>query len=176
MVSEGRNGKGIRQQIRIGRRLSNAEKLRTEYFKNLIKDKTRTKRWRKVLLCLSCVVVFWTVYALILPAITLESKKCNIEEHTHSAECYSESQELICGKEEHVHTAECTSINNDLSDSGEEAGTVPDASGNDANGNEEGKNTPEESVIPEESVVPAEPEPSSGREQQKHLVRQGSMC
>lgn len=46
----------------------------TEYFKNLIKDKTRTKRWRKVLLCLSCVVVFWTVYALILPAITLESK------------------------------------------------------------------------------------------------------
>lgn len=135
---------------------------RTEYFKNLIKDKTRTKRWRKVLLCLSCVVVFWTVYALILPAITLESKKCNIEEHTHSAECYSESQELICGKEEHVHTAECTSINNDLSDSGEDAGTVPDASGNDANGNEEGKNTSEEPVIPEESVVPAEPEPSGG--------------
>ena len=136
--------------------------LGTEYFKNLIKDKTRTKRWRKVLLCLSCVVVFWTVYALILPAITLESKKCNIEEHTHSAECYSESQELICGKEEHVHTSECTSINNDLSDSEEDAGTVPDASGNDANGNEEGKNTPEESVIPEESVVPAEPEPSGG--------------
>lgn len=138
---------------------------RTEYFKNLIKDKTRTKRWRKVLLCLSCVVVFWTVYALILPAITLESKKCNIEEHTHSAECYSESQELICGKEEHVHTAECTSINNDLSDSGEDAGTVPDVSENDANGNEEGKNTPEapeEPVIPEESVVPAEPEPSGG--------------
>lgn len=136
---------------------------RTEYFKNLIKDKTRTKRWRKVLLCLSCVVVFWTVYALILPAITLESKKCNIEEHTHSAECYSESQELICGKEEHVHTAECTSIsNNDSSNSGEDAGTVPDTSGNDANGNEEGKNTPEEPVIPEESVVPAEPEPSSG--------------
>lgn len=136
--------------------------LGTEYFKNLIKDKTRTKRWRKVLLCLSCVVVFWTVYALILPAITLESKKCNIEEHTHNAECYSESQELICGKEEHVHTSDCTSINNDLSDSGEDAGTVPDASGNDANGNEEGKNTPEESVIPEESVVPVEPEPSSG--------------
>ena len=137
--------------------------LGTEYFKNLIKDKTRTKRWRKVLLCLSCVVVFWTVYALILPAITLESKKCNIEEHTHSAECYSESQELICGKEEHVHTAECTSIsNNDSSNSGEDAGTVPDTSGNDANGNEEGKNTPEESVIPEESVVPAEPETSGG--------------
>lgn len=106
---------------------------------------------------------FWTVYALILPAITLESKKCNIEEHTHSAECYSESQELICGKEEHVHTAECTSIsNNDSSNSGEDAGTVPDTSGNDANGNEEGKNTPEESVIPEESIVPAEPETSSG--------------
>ena len=60
---------------------------------------------------------------------------------------------------------DCTSINNDLSDSGEDAGTVPDASENDANGNEEGKNTPEapeEPVIPEESVVPAEPEPSGG--------------
>ena len=137
----------------------------TEYFKKVLKDKNRIKRWRKMMLCLSCVVVFWTVYALILPAITLESKKCNIEEHTHNAECYLESQELICGKEEHVHTSECTSINNDLSDSGEDAGTVPDASGNDANGNEEGKNTPEapeEPVIPEESVVPAEPEPSSG--------------
>ena len=137
----------------------------TEYFKKVLKDKNRIKRWRKMMLCLSCVVVFWTVYALILPAITLESKKCNIEEHTHNAECYLESQELICGKEEHVHTSECTSINNDWSDSGEDAGTVPDASGNDANGNEEGKNTPEapeEPVIPEESVVPAEPEPSSG--------------
>lgn len=131
----------------------------TEYFKNVLKDKNRIKRWRKMMLCLSCVVVFWTVYALILPAITLESKKCNIEEHTHNAECYSENQELICGKEEHVHTSECTSINNDLSDSGEDAGTVPDASGNDANGNEEGKNTSE---APEEPVIPAEPEPSGG--------------
>ena len=131
----------------------------TEYFKKVLKDKNRIERWRKMMLCLSCVVVFWTVYALILPAITLESKKCNIEEHTHNAECYSESQELICGKEEHVHTSECTSINNDLSDSGEDAGTVPDASENDANGNEEGKNTPE---APEEPVIPAEPEPSGG--------------
>lgn len=135
------------------------------FFERVKNDKNRLRRWRKMILCLSCVVVFWTVYALILPAITLESKKCNIEEHTHSAECYSEGQELICGKEEHVHTSECTSINNDLSDSGEDAGTVPDASENDANGNEEGKNTPEapeEPVIPEESAVPAEPEPSGG--------------
>ena len=135
------------------------------FFERVKNDKNRLRRWRKMILCLSCVVVFWTVYALILPAITLESKKCNIEEHTHSAECYSEGQELICGKEEHVHTSECTSINNDLSDSGEDAGTVPDASENDANGNEEGKNTPEapeEPVIPEESVVPAEPGPSGG--------------
>ena len=46
----------------------------TEYFKKVLKDKNRIKRWRKMMLCLSCVVVFWTVYALILPAITLESK------------------------------------------------------------------------------------------------------
>ena len=94
---------------------------------------------------------FWTVYALILPAITLESKKCNIEEHTHNAECYSESQELICGKEEHVHTSECTSINNDLSDSGEDAGTVPDASGM---MQMETKREKKYSEAPEEPVIP----------------------
>lgn len=80
----------------------------TEYFKNLIKDKTRTKRWRKVLLCLSCVVVFWTVYALILPAITLERKTvCGQEEHSHTEECYSSDGQLTCGKTEHTHTESC---------------------------------------------------------------------
>lgn len=37
-----------------------------------IKKRRFTKRWHKVLLVLSCVVVFCTTYALILPAITLE--------------------------------------------------------------------------------------------------------
>ncbi len=37
-----------------------------------IKKRRFTKRWHKVLLVLSCVVVFCTTYALILPAITME--------------------------------------------------------------------------------------------------------
>ena len=80
----------------------------SEYFKNLIKDKTRLKRWRKMILCLSCVVVFCTVYALILPALTLERKTiCGQEEHMHTEACYSTEGQLICGKEEHTHTEAC---------------------------------------------------------------------
>lgn len=80
----------------------------SEYFKNLIKDKTRLKRWRKMILCLSCVVVFCTVYALILPALTLERKTiCGKEEHMHTEACYSTEGQLICGKEEHTHTETC---------------------------------------------------------------------
>lgn len=59
------------------------------------------------MLCLSCVVVFITVYALILPAITLERKTvCGLEEHTHTEACYTEG-ELKCDREEHVHTETC---------------------------------------------------------------------
>lgn len=56
---------------------------------------------------LSCVVVFCVVYALTLPAITLEGKTiCGMEEHTHTEECYQDD-ELVCGKEEHQHTEDC---------------------------------------------------------------------
>ena len=53
---------------------------------------------------LSCIVVVCTVYALSLPAQTLA---CDKEEHTHTAECYDENNELICEKEEHTHTDDC---------------------------------------------------------------------
>lgn len=76
-----------------------------EYLKRLLQDKARLKKWKKIMLALSCVVVFCTVYALTIPAVTLD---CNMEEHTHSEECYSQDNELICGKEEHVHSQECT--------------------------------------------------------------------
>ena len=80
----------------------------TDYIRRLLKDKTRLKRWRKMILCLSCVVVFCTVYALILPAITLERKTvCGQEEHSHTEECYSSDGQLACGKTEHTHTESC---------------------------------------------------------------------
>ena len=56
------------------------------------------------MIALSCIVVVCTVYALSLPAQTLT---CDKEEHTHTAECYDENNELICEKEEHTHTDDC---------------------------------------------------------------------
>lgn len=56
------------------------------------------------MIALSCIVVVCTVYALSLPAQTMT---CDKEEHTHTAECYDENNELICEKEEHTHTDDC---------------------------------------------------------------------
>ena len=51
--------------------------------------KRRHRIWLRVVSSLACVVVFCTVYALILPAITMENKpQCGKEEHTHTDECY----------------------------------------------------------------------------------------
>lgn len=50
----------------------------------------RKKRWYRVVTGLACVVVFCTVYALILPAITMEKGACEIPEHTHSETCYTQ--------------------------------------------------------------------------------------
>ena len=79
----------------------------SDYIKKLLKDKARLKKWKKITLALSCVVVFCVVYALTLPAITLEGKTiCGMEEHTHTEECFQDD-ELVCGKEEHQHTEDC---------------------------------------------------------------------
>ena len=82
-------------------------------------------RYRKVFTCLAAIVVFCTVYALIMPAITLEEKLvCEKEEHVHSENCYTdnficedteenrnneECYELVktCTKEEHTHSDDC---------------------------------------------------------------------
>ena len=70
----------------------------------------RRKRWQKTVSILACLVVFCTVYALILPALTAEADiYCGKEEHTHTDACYEEK--LICGQEEgqgaHHHTDDC---------------------------------------------------------------------
>lgn len=79
----------------------------SEYIKKLLKDKARLKKWKRITLALSCVVVFCVVYALTLPAITLEGKTiCGMEEHTHTEECYQDD-ELVCDKEEHQHSEDC---------------------------------------------------------------------
>ena len=75
-----------------------------EYLRRLLEDKARLKKWKKIMIALSCIVVVCTVYALSLPGQTLA---CNKEEHTHTAECYDENNTLICDKEEHTHTGDC---------------------------------------------------------------------
>ena len=75
-----------------------------EYLRRLLKDKARLRKWKRVMIALSCIVVVCTVYALSLPAQTFA---CDKEEHTHTEECYDENNELICEKEEHTHTDDC---------------------------------------------------------------------
>lgn len=75
-----------------------------EYLRRLLKDKARLRKWKRIMIALSCIVVVCTVYALSLPAQTLT---CEKEEHTHTAECYDENNELVCEKEEHTHTDDC---------------------------------------------------------------------
>ena len=60
-------------------------------------------------------VVFFTTYALILPAITMEIEtNCGLQEHIHTEECYEATfetkTELICNLpeiEDHIHDETC---------------------------------------------------------------------
>ena len=75
----------------------------------------RRRLWYRVVTCLACVVVFCTVYALILPAITLENTGCEIPEHVHTQECYTqvtsaEKRVPVCTAQTlniHQHTRDC---------------------------------------------------------------------
>lgn len=99
-----------------------------------LREQGKNKRWRKVLTVLGAVVVFVTAYILLMPAVALEQKPvCELEEHTHTEECYG--QILTCGKvgvgdeteapvtlefnctfpeELHAHTRECYDGDNNL--------------------------------------------------------------
>jgi len=92
-----------------GKLIQNAEKFNI---------RSRRKRaWMKAMGVLGCVVVFCTVYALILPAITMEdSTFCGMDEHIHSEECYS-AKMLSCTKAEmHTHAESCYAEISTLSD------------------------------------------------------------
>ena len=100
-------------------------------FRNEVNKKLKRKKrkgvWKKIVSVMICLVVFWTTYMLILPAITKETNSfCGIPEHTHDEKCYREvllcknyvhtdacfddEGELICTlitDSEHTHTEEC---------------------------------------------------------------------
>ena len=75
----------------------------------------RKKRWYQIVVCLAAIVVFCTTYLLILPAITLEKGECDKEEHIHDDLCYIQTditdwEAPICTVERlnlHQHTADC---------------------------------------------------------------------
>lgn len=81
------------------------------------KNRIRRHAWQRVVFGAACVVVFCTVHALILPAITMEEDVfCGVEEHTHLESCYE--QRLVCtleeGVEPHTHDESCYEIQSTL--------------------------------------------------------------
>ena len=72
---------------------------------------TRKKRWKRIVMVLSCIVVLCTTYALILPAITMtQTPDCGKEAHSHEDACYEtiiECSDLHCSQPEHSHDDAC---------------------------------------------------------------------
>ena len=83
----------------------------------LNKKRLLRQRWHRWFSIPACAVVFVTAYALILPAITLDTAPdtyCGQEEHIHTDECYEipgvpEHTIIDCPvqQELHIHTAAC---------------------------------------------------------------------
>lgn len=80
----------------------------------LNKKRLLRQRWHRWFSIPACVVVFVTAYALILPAVTLDTAPdtyCGQEEHIHTDECYEipgvpEHTVIDCPvqQELHIHT------------------------------------------------------------------------
>lgn len=74
-------------------------------------DQKQRHRWRRGVQICAAFVVFWTTYAMILPAITWDMTLiCELPEHTHAESCYEvidEETVLTCTQEEHTHTEAC---------------------------------------------------------------------
>lgn len=73
------------------------------------KPRKRSTAWKRVVSAMAVIVVFCTVYALVLPAITLsEDPICGQQAHEHTDACYR--TEIIvdnCAAAAHVHGANC---------------------------------------------------------------------
>ncbi len=70
-------------------------------YRELINNRRFNSRWKRLTWLLSIVVVIGTVSVLMLPAITLSQYGCGLTEHTHTSDCYvqSESAVLSCAYE-----------------------------------------------------------------------------
>ena len=90
-----------------------ADHLTEQRAETLVKNRKR-RVWKRIVSALGCLVVFCTVYALVLPAITASEKTfCGEEEHKHTDACYE--RVVTCGLEEregsvipgHTHGDSC---------------------------------------------------------------------
>ena len=91
-----------------GTEVNRMEQRKPEFVQaNAIRRKSGRVKHR-VVSSLAAVVVFCTVYALILPAITLNhTPECGLAEHVHGEACYTENRALTCTIPEHTHTDVC---------------------------------------------------------------------
>ncbi|MBR0410643.1 MAG: Cna B-type domain-containing protein [Eubacterium sp.] len=97
-----------------------------EQIRNNIAQRKKNRRLTTILTAIAGILVFITVYTLILPALALEQDvhcgkeahehtdacyekvlMCGKEEHTHGEGCYDDEGNLICDKEEHSHDESC---------------------------------------------------------------------
>lgn len=82
----------------------------------------RKRLWKRFVSGVACVVVFCTVYSLILPALTLEEGVfCGLEEHQHEGACYEnvlvcdyEADETQAAPAAHEHTESCYTMQQEL--------------------------------------------------------------
>lgn len=87
----------------------------SEYCMKKVNEKrSRRKCYYTLSITLSAVVVFCTVYALILPAITMEKQQktldCPLDIHQHTDKCYDAEKKLVCGEADfviHTHDENC---------------------------------------------------------------------
>lgn len=91
-------------------------KLLLEKIRKILRDRRARQMLTRIVSSLAAVVVFVTTYALVLPAITMESQAaCGIPAHQHDDSCYEEV--LVCGLPEsdgHTHTDACYTIVSEL--------------------------------------------------------------
>lgn len=77
---------------------------------NHILTKKRRRYFYTVCVALAAIVVFCTVYALILPAVALQKKTCDFTVHSHTDDCYDKKGNIICGQADfvvHTHNENC---------------------------------------------------------------------
>ena len=91
-------------------------RLLLEKIRKILRDRRARQMLTRIVSSLAAVVVFVTTYALVLPAITMESQAaCGIPAHQHDDSCYEEV--LVCGLPEgdgHTHTDACYTVVSEL--------------------------------------------------------------